>query len=172
MRDRAAHPRSRNAALSAGRRGFTIVPPSPFGVGSADHRACAGGEGERLLENRTILIVEDEDDLRELLADTFALHGARVCSAANAEDALAALDGVRADALISDIGLQGTDGLALIAKVRERDLERGGAVPAVALTGHTRDEDRERVLDAGYQLHVGKPIDLGQLVLAVARLLG
>ena len=72
--------------------------------------------------------------------------------------------------LISDIGMPEEDGYELMRKVRSLPKERGGSVPAVALTAYARGEDRLRALRAGYQMHVTKPIELAELVAIVAGL--
>jgi CheY-like chemotaxis protein len=133
--------------------------------------AAAGGLINGPLAGRTILLVEDEPDLRDLLAETLTHHGANVCASATAEDALAALDGIAADALVADIGLPGIDGLELVRLLRARGERRGGKMPAVALTGYTRSEDRDEAIDAGFQRHLTKPIDGAQLVATLADLI-
>ena len=74
--------------------------------------------------------------------------------------------------LVSDIGMPGVDGYTLIRKVRALTPEQGGKVPALALTAYARAEDRKKALLAGFQLHVPKPIDAGELAVAIARLAG
>jgi DNA-binding response OmpR family regulator len=76
----------------------------------------------------------------------------------------------QADVLITDIGLPEEDGFALIREIRVRENERGGYLPALALTGFTRAEDRVRVLAAGFQGHLAKPIDPTELTTAIAAL--
>ena len=75
------------------------------------------------------------------------------------------------DALVSDIGMPLEDGYALIRRVRALSREQGGQVPAVALTAFARSEDREQALEAGYQLHLPKPVNLSELVAAVVKVL-
>ena len=133
--------------------------------------AAAGDSVDRPLAGATILLVEDEPDLRELLSETLSHHGAKVCAAASAEEALSALDGIRADALVADIGLPGIDGIEMVRIVRQRSLDLGGAMPAIALTGYARPEDRDEVLDAGYHMHLTKPVDGTSLVTALSALL-
>src|SRR5258705_13582719 len=74
------------------------------------------------------------------------------------------------DALVSDIGMPGEDGYALIRKVRSRPADEGGQIPAVALTAYVRTEDRVRMLSAGFQMHVAKPVEPMELLSALARL--
>jgi CheY-like chemotaxis protein len=76
------------------------------------------------------------------------------------------------DVLISDIGMPTADGYDLIREVRRLDPERGGRIPAVALTAYAREEDRTQALSAGYQTHLAKPVDPVTLAAAVADLAG
>jgi len=119
-----------------------------------------------------VLVVEDEADTRDLLAAALGHSGAEVDPAASAEEAMAALRRHRPDVLICDIGMPGEDGFALLARVRALAAEDGGLVPAIALTAYARSDDRRRVLAAGYQVHLSKPVDPDQLISAVARMAG
>ena len=76
------------------------------------------------------------------------------------------------DVLVSDIRMPEEDGYALLRKVRALDAERGGRIPALALTAYSRIEDREAALSAGYQQHAAKPIEPAELAAAVATLAG
>jgi CheY-like chemotaxis protein len=73
---------------------------------------------------------------------------------------------------VSDIGMPGEDGYELMRKVRAREPERGGLIPALALTAYARAEDAQRALEAGYQAHVAKPVEPAELATAVANLVG
>ncbi|HSO36181.1 MAG TPA: response regulator, partial [Labilithrix sp.] len=84
--------------------------------------------------------------------------------------ALAMLDRAVPAVLISDIGMPGEDGYSLFEKVRLRERKRGGRVPAVALTAYARAEDRTRALRAGFDMHMPKPIEPGELVAVIASL--
>jgi CheY-like chemotaxis protein len=95
-----------------------------------------------------------------------------VVTAASASEALEALVQSHPDVLISDLGMPGEDGYALIAKVRALSAERGGRIPAAALTAYVRAEDRVKVLRSGFQLHVPKPLEPNELVAVVANLAG
>jgi CheY-like chemotaxis protein len=116
------------------------------------------------------LFVDDEADARELIAMMLAKGGAEVRTAVSAKDALAACDEWRPDILISDIGLPGEDGYTLMRKLRSRESERGGHIPAIALTAYGRREDRLRAFSVGYEYHVHKPVEPAELLLAVASL--
>jgi CheY-like chemotaxis protein len=100
----------------------------------------------------------------------FERRGATVITAGSASDALASVESSRPDVLVSDIGLPGEDGYALIRKVRALDPARGGRVPAIAVTAHARAEDGSRALAEGFQMHLAKPIEPGALIALVASL--
>jgi signal transduction histidine kinase/ActR/RegA family two-component response regulator len=119
------------------------------------------------LDGVTVLVVEDEPDTRELLQVMLGQCGASVTSVESAREALLMLEQLKPDVLVSDIGMPHEDGYELIKKVRALPKERGGRVPAIALTAYARTEDRLRVLKAGYQMHVPKPVEFNELVTIV-----
>ncbi|HEX8913449.1 MAG TPA: response regulator, partial [Humisphaera sp.] len=86
--------------------------------------------------------------------------------------AVAAVRAARPDVLVSDIGMPGEDGYALIRRVRSLPAAEGAGVPAVALTAFAAAEDRARALGAGFQVHMTKPVEPAELVAAVAGLAG
>jgi PAS domain S-box-containing protein len=106
----------------------------------------------------------------EMLKVILQNRGAEVITALSAADALKALDRSRPDALISDIAMPDQDGYDLIEKVRQRDPEHGGDIPAAALTAYARVEDRIHALTAGFLMYVQKPVDPDELVAVVANL--
>ena len=111
-----------------------------------------------------ILVVDDEVDARELFAMVLRSTGASVTAAGSVDQALAAFSKERPDILVSDIGMPGQDGYSLIRRVRMLSAEAGGRIPAVALTAFTGADHRARALDAGFTMHVGKPIDPDRLI--------
>jgi signal transduction histidine kinase/CheY-like chemotaxis protein len=117
-----------------------------------------------------VLVVDDDADGRDMLAAILTEGGTRVSTASSVAEAIAQFDRDRPDVLISDIGMPGEDGYALIRKVRARPPEAGGSVPAASLTAYASTEDRRRALLAGFNMHVPKPIDPGELVAVVASL--
>jgi PAS domain S-box-containing protein len=125
----------------------------------------------RALDGVRVLVVDDEPDTREILSIILGQCAAEVETAESAEAALRALDTRTFDVLISDIGMPGADGLSLIRSVRA-GADGNARVPAVALTAYARVEDRARVLSAGFQAHVGKPVEPAELVAVVAGLVG
>jgi PAS domain S-box-containing protein len=122
------------------------------------------------LEGLCVLVVDDEADARELLQFILESCGARVRTASSAAAALEAMTEDVFDALSSDIGMPEEDGYSLIAKVRALGKERGGSVPAAALTSYASEEDRIRVLRSGFQIHVPKPVRASELIAVVANL--
>ncbi len=111
----------------------------------------------RCLEGNDILLVDDEYDTREVLSFTLRQAGAKVRTATSAAEAMEAIQREPPQLVLSDIGMPGEDGYTLIGRVRALPPERGGNVPAVALTAFARAEDRQRALAAGFQLHIPKP---------------
>jgi PAS domain S-box-containing protein len=129
-------------------------------------------EGTDRLDGLTILVVDDEPDTRELLKQGLEYCGAKVRVAGSANEAVDELVASVPDILISDVGMPGIDGYDLIRQVRGLPRDRGGQVPAIALTAYTRTEDRLQALRAGYDMHVPKPVELAELVavaISVAR---
>jgi CheY-like chemotaxis protein len=117
-----------------------------------------------------ILVVDDEEDTRDLLVVALGACGAKVSTAATAREALEIAARAKPDVLISDIGMPDEDGFELIRRVRELPAESGGGVPAIALTAYARAEDRLRVLRSGYQMHVPKPVEMAELLAVIASL--
>jgi CheY-like chemotaxis protein len=125
----------------------------------------------KLLSALKILIVEDDEDARELLVTVLVRQGANVQSAATSESALEMIANATPDVLLSDIGLPDHDGYELVRLVRARGYSVK-ELPAIALTAYARAEDRKLALDAGFQAYVAKPVDLVTLVKVVARVVG
>jgi signal transduction histidine kinase len=119
-----------------------------------------------------VLVVDDDQDTCEIVGAVLKRAGAEVRTCLSASQALDAIDTCVPDVLVSDIGMPDEDGYTLIRKVRARTKEEGGRVVAVALTAYGRSEDRLKALSAGFQVHVGKPIEPSQLVRVVASVAG
>ncbi|HEX6623953.1 MAG TPA: PAS domain S-box protein, partial [Pyrinomonadaceae bacterium] len=135
----------------------------PVGVSAGLATGGAGGESVVMypaLGGLRLLVVEDEEDTLAMLAVVFGRCGAEVKAVASTEEALSLLETWRPDVLVSDLGLPGEDGYSLIEKVREKESREGGFIPAVALSGYARTEDKAQALAAGYQLHLAKPVGL------------
>jgi len=116
-------------------------------------------------------VVDDEHDTRELLRFVIRQCECRVDTAAGAEEALRALDAGAFDLVVSDIGMPGMDGLDLIRRVRAgHGVGAHRAVPALALSAYARVEDRTRALREGFDAHLARPIDPGELLAVLAAL--
>ncbi|MEK6333616.1 MAG: ATP-binding protein [Acidobacteriota bacterium] len=127
-------------------------------------------DSEPSLSDLRVLIVDDEPDARELVAAVLTESGAEVTSVGSAGEALARMAQQQFDVLVSDIGMPEMDGYALISKVRQLPVERGGKIPAAALTAYAGIEDQTRALSAGYQMHIPKPVEPAALTSLVANL--
>ncbi|MFN2455449.1 MAG: response regulator [Pyrinomonadaceae bacterium] len=161
---------------------FTVAfPPSAVRFktqGEAERAASATGgvtvgaseDVSAMLYGLRVLVVDDEPDAREVVAAVLRQSGAEVHASGSVADALEQLEAWQPNLLVSDIGMPGEDGYALIKKVRALDAAHLGEIPAVALTAYASTEDRARALSAGFQLHVAKPVEPLQLVEAVAAL--
>jgi CheY-like chemotaxis protein len=121
-----------------------------------------------LLRNLRVLVVDDEEGAREVASAILTQAQAEVRTAASAVDALKVMDEWQPEVLVADIGMPDVDGYEFIRRVRARGPQGGGDVPAAALTAYARIQDRMRVLSAGYQMHVPKPIQPEELVTVVA----
>jgi len=156
---------------------FTVSFPALAARPCADE-ACRNGDAEKArgllptLSGLRVMVVEDEEDTRLMMSKVIERSGAEVVACASAGEALETLARWKPDVLMSDIGMPGEDGYSLIRKVRALAPDSGGSVPAAALTAYARDEDRQRVLAAGFQMHVAKPIGLGDLITKIADLAG
>jgi len=125
---------------------------------------------EPRMDGLAILVVEDDPDARQWLVQTLERWGARVATASSGREALDAVTRERLDVLVSDIRLPDTDGYELIRKIRDIEGALGRYTPAVALTAYPRVEDRARALQAGYQMHVPKPVAPEDLASVIATL--
>lgn len=124
------------------------------------------------LDGVRVLLVEDHPEVREVLGRLLVAFGALVTATAGVAEALEVFERERPDVVLSDIEMADENGYALIRKVRAMPRERGGQTPAAGLTGLSTMEDRARVLQAGFQHYVAKPVDARTLVNVVASLAG
>jgi PAS domain S-box-containing protein len=166
-------------ALSEGiGRGATFVLALPATILPAEKpsRGAPPREGQSFagprLDRMTVLVVDDEADSREVVEVMLRERGASVLTASSGAEALAVLANVSPDVIISDVGMPGIDGYEFLRKARELPTASGGHAPAIALTAFARAEDAERAFQAGFQLHVPKPVDPGQLAMMVSLLPG
>ena len=122
------------------------------------------------LRNVRILVVDDQADARDLLQAVLERCGARVTLASSAAEALAIVPVEKPDVLLSDVEMPGQDGYDLLRELRSLPVEKGGETPAVALTAYASVNDRMKVLRAGFQMHVSKPVQPAELATVVASL--
>ena len=124
------------------------------------------------LDGLLILVVDDEEDTRQLLIQALTFYGATVISAASTEEAMSEIQDKNPDFLVSDIGMPDEDGYSLIRRIRNLENQQHKNIPAVALTAFTRAQDRMRALAAGFQNHVPKPVEPDELITVIASLTG
>ena len=117
-----------------------------------------------------VLVVDDGEDVREVVSAVLGQCGAEVQAVGTAGEALEALAQFAPDVLVSEVEMRGETGFSLIQKVRALPADRGGRVPAAALSAYSRTDDRVQALLAGFQIHVPKPIQPTELVAVVASL--
>jgi signal transduction histidine kinase/ActR/RegA family two-component response regulator len=139
-------------------------------VNNRTPRAEVSPEITAKVRGMNLLLVEDDQDSRDMLETALGIYGIKVQSAASAGDALEKIRELKPDVMVSDIGLPGEDGYDLIRKVRSLPVHDGGQIPAIALTGYVSVQDRNLALAAGYQDHLPKPVNPNELLELLARL--
>jgi len=151
----------------------TLMSTARFAERDSGTHAVAGTAAARRLEGMRILVVDDEEDARDLLMEVLKEEGAQPRGARTVPDALHAIDEFRPDVILADIGMPVDDGYTLIRQVRAIESERKATpIPAVALTAYARNEDKRKALEAGYHMHVPKPVEPSALVEAIRDLHG
>jgi PAS domain S-box-containing protein len=152
---------------------FTVQLPvmqqTPSTVSEPSYAEAATQETP--LSNLQILVVDDDDDTREFQAFLLEQNGARVTAVASGLEALQVLDQCIPDVLVSDVGMAQMDGYMLIQQIRSRPGDRGGMIPAIALTAYAAEVDQQKALQAGFQTHITKPVDPEALLGAIVSLL-
>ncbi|WP_238553648.1 response regulator [Fortiea contorta] len=126
---------------------------------------------DKPLNNLQILVVDDDSDTRKFHTFLLEEQGAKVTAVASAPEALQAFDTFIPDLLLSDIGMAEIDGYMLIEQIRSRPPNRGGTIPAIALTAYAADIDQEKALASGFQTHIAKPLEPKELVKKIINLL-
>ncbi|MFC5550908.1 MHYT domain-containing protein [Massilia aerilata] len=153
---------------------FTVRLPlaepeaAPAPQPAAAPRAQAQGE----LAGVKVLLVDDATDTLDVLQQILQHSGATIMAASSAGKALALLERERPDVIVSDIGMPDVDGFELIRRIRRRSAGAGGAIPAIALTAFTRQDDRNRAMQAGFNDYLAKPVEPGSLVAHIAQAVG
>jgi signal transduction histidine kinase/ActR/RegA family two-component response regulator len=140
--------------------------PEPLPQEHSAHRDDV--EGGDLLRDVRILVVDDQEDARDLLRTMLSQYGALVTAVDSARAALEEIDQRPPDVVLSDVGMPREDGYDLIRQLRRRATQRGGRIPAIAVTAYASVADRAAALESGYQAHVAKPFDPAELARTVA----
>ncbi|HYG75134.1 MAG TPA: response regulator [Planctomycetota bacterium] len=152
---------------------FTVkLPISVIRTSGSEAPGVAVEDVGKQLQNVRILLIEDEQDSRDLLVTVLEQYGAVVSPAGNATEAFSKFDTFKPDVLVCDIGLPEEDGYAVIQKIRAKPRHSGGEIPALALTAYSRPEDKIRAIASGFHAHLGKPTDPDEFVKVVVGLLG
>jgi PAS domain S-box-containing protein len=150
---------------------FTIKLPLIAAAKLNQDDAASDNRSDFNLNGLQALLVDDDRDSRELIAFLLEQHGARVTQANSASEALSSLGQAKFDLLISDIGMPDIDGYTLIRQIRKQSPDRGGEIPAIALTAYAGEGDRQQALAAGFQQHISKPIQPEILIQAILSIL-
>jgi PAS domain S-box-containing protein len=173
------HGGSSSASSEGAGRGSTFAVRFPIATSDGEPRKAPiadvmpGAAPDRLAgKGMRLLVVEDDPETREILAAILDRGGFSHRLAGSARDALQMLDSWLPDVIVSDIGMPDVDGYEFVRALRARPAEKGGRIPALALSAFARGEDRKLALASGYQAHVAKPVDPADLVAAITRLTG
>ena len=151
-------------------KGSSFFVTLPLGASTPAQMDAALEAVARDISGVRVLLVDDSDDTRASFAAMLEELGAIVRAVPSAEAALAAMADFRPEAILSDIAMPGEDGYSFIRRVRRLPPERGGTVPAAALTALAGDDDKKRAKEAGFQMHLAKPVDAVRLAGAVRTL--
>ena len=131
---------------------------------------AASSDAPRSLAGRNIVVVDDERDVRQFVAVVLEQAGASVRQAGSAHEAMELMYERTPDVLVSDIAMPGEDGLSMIQRIRSSARLR--ELPALALTAYARPEEQERIVRAGFQKYLQKPVEPSVIIAAVIALLG
>ncbi len=134
------------------------------------HHSLPSSEQSSDLKGIHVLVVDDENDSREIVEFLLEQAGAEVTTTASAKEALAALEHFKPDILVSDIGMPDMDGYMLMSQVRLLPPNQGGTIPAIALTAYAGELNQQQALAAGFQRHITKPIEPQELIKAITSL--
>ncbi len=155
---------------SVGAQSPAIVANQAMSVATVDKQVSLSSAPS--LKDVKVLVVDDDADGRQLVAQVLGLCGADVMLAGSAADAFPMVGRERPHVIVCDIGMPDEDGYGFIERVRRLSMEEGGATPAAALTAFASTQDRMRALNAGFQIHIPKPVQPAELVTVVASLIG
>ncbi len=149
---------------------FTLLLPLAAGRASDAGQVREGESDDRPPEGLSVLLVDDEEDVREALRLILQQNGMVVTTAKSASEAFELLERLQPDVLLSDLAMPEEDGLSLIRRVRLLPPGRGGLIPAAAVSAYAAAADRRNALLAGFQQHIAKPVDPAHLLAVIAAL--
>lgn len=167
-----AHHGSIRAESAGSGHGTAFIVTLPINAQTSDavrDPAVEEPSREPRLDGLRVLVVDDEEDARELIGRALEDRGATISLAANSRDAIEILEHDAIDVLLADIAMPGDDGYSLIRQIRSAGTSVS-SIPAAAVTAHARDEERTRALAAGFQMHLAKPVEPGEIVRTVNHL--
>ena len=147
---------------------FTIELP----IRAAVHVADGAPDATSPLGGLQLLVVDDEEEARDVISTILEHAGARVTGASSVDDALDVVRGALPDAVVSDIAMPGRDGKELVRAIRALPRGHGSTLPVVALTAFVSRRERQEILGAGFDAHVAKPVEAAELVARIAELVG
>ena len=170
------------AVESAGKgKGSTFKINLPLATAETGEGLDNGDQASKLIVNNhdsktldglRVLVIDDEADSRDLITAILTRYGSEVICTPSVSEALQTFKDWNPDLVVSDIGMPDEDGFSLIKKLRKLRSKHAKLVPAIALTAYATTEDRARVLNAGFQIHVAKPIEPEELVRSIATATG
>jgi CheY-like chemotaxis protein len=148
------------------------LPLTDSKVPADQSQEIAPSPKSRPLSEKRILIVEDDPDSREVLQLFLEQSGAQVLSAESATIAMEILTSasILPDLIISDLAMPEEDGYSLLSRIRQMSTDRGGAIPAIALSAFTTVESKQKAFESGFQLYSTKPFEPDKLVSDILRL--
>jgi signal transduction histidine kinase/ActR/RegA family two-component response regulator len=150
---------------------FTMQIPLRLAPSAVVSSASDPREVDKPLAGHRVLVVDDHEDTLRGLSLALEHNGAEVLKASSVDEGLTGLAGFRPDVIVSDLAMPDRDGYDLIGAVRALAVDDGGTTPAVAVSAYASNEDRQRALDAGFQEHLAKPVDVPRLVQSLVRLM-
>ncbi|MBD2612746.1 MAG: response regulator [Nostoc sp. ZfuVER08] len=150
---------------------FTVKLPLIAAAKLNQDDTASDNSSDLNLNGLQALLVDDDRDSREFIAFLLEHYGVQVTEANSASEALSSLGQTKFDLLISDIGMPDVDGYTLIRQIRKHSPDRGGEIPAIALTAYAGESDRQQALAAGFQEHISKPIEPEELMQAILTIL-
>jgi PAS domain S-box-containing protein len=156
---------------------FTVTFPARTDLSDPPEAPVSEEDFAHAVVGLQVLIIEDDQDARDILATALRSHGVDVTATGSAAEGIGAVDAAASsghlpDIIVSDIGLPGEDGYKLLESLAARPASLGGEIPVIAVTAYGRPQDKRRALAAGFRMHLTKPVDPATLLMALATVIG